>query len=415
MLLNISPSDGSNQLFVLNFAANFCLNRSPVGLYGLKRFFFENTDNYSFLAENNFNSMMPMERDFTESCVMEGSGLRLFHISTRGIESSLFLDDADYVKMIDIAGIFGYRNNVIISAYCFMSNHIHMSVAAGSEDDAVKFIQKVKQCYSGYFRRAHGVGPVFREVPVSVKRIDSLSYFRNCIAYILRNPVEAGLVRNADLYRWSSFGCYFRRGVPDISTYVSETSSRLSPASQSFDRPSLVSPTSASSSFTRLSSASLSLDRSSSVSPTFVPLYPASGFIKRRLRRLLRTHIDMTGSRVAITEDGHIDPSSFVDYAFVEKCFWNSSEELSRAIAKVNYYAVEYELSYFDNVSLQDSALFKAAASISVEWFGKELPLLDLKERTRMIRTLNSRYNANSFQISRILGLDRKMVEDIMK
>lgn len=123
----------------------------------------------------------------------------------------------------------------------------------------------------------------------------------------------------------------------------------------------------------------------------------------------------MTGSRVAITEDGHIDPSSFVDYAFVEKCFWNSSEELSRAIAKVNYYAVEYELSYFDNVSLQDSALFKAAASISVEWFGKELPLLDLKERTRMIRTLNSRYNANSFQISRILGLDRKMVEDIMK
>lgn len=385
---------------------------------------------------------MPMERDFTESCLMEGSGLRLFHISTRGIESSLFLDDADYVKMIDIAGIFGYRNNVIISAYCFMSNHIHMSVAAGSEEDAVKFIQKVKQCYSGYFRRTHGVGSVFREVPVSVKRIDSLSYFRNCIAYILRNPVEAGLVKNADLYRWSSYGCYFRRGVPAISAYVSETPSRLSLASQSFDRPSLVSPssvssssassslaspssfdrpsssvspTSASSSFTRLSSASLSLDRSSSVSPTFVPLYPASGFIKRRLRRLLRTHIDMTGSRVAITEDGHIDPSSFVDYAFVEKCFWNSSEELSRAIAKVNYYAVEYELSYFDNASLQDSALFKAAASISVEWFGKELPLLDLKERTRMIRTLNSRYNANSFQISRILGLDRKMVEDIMK
>ena len=123
----------------------------------------------------------------------------------------------------------------------------------------------------------------------------------------------------------------------------------------------------------------------------------------------------MTGSRVAITEDGHIDPSSFVDYAFVEKCFGNSCEELSRAIAKVNYYAVEYELSYFDNASLQDSALFKAAASISAEWFGKELPLLDLKERTRMIRTLNSRYNANSFQISRILGLDRKMVEDIMK
>lgn len=284
--------------------------------------------------------------------------VKLFHISTKGKDSSLFIDESDYSKAIDICAIGAYALRIDIIAYCMMSNHVHFAVLTASEKNVNRFIIRFKKCYSKYFNEKHQVEHAFRDVSVLIKEIDSIQYFKNCIAYIMRNPVEAGVARNADQYEWSSYNCYFRNSENNA----------------------------------------LAL--------------PASSYQKRFLMDKLETHTDVTGSKMMITKNGNILPSSFVNHAFVENLYDVSREVMSRFISKVNNSAIEYELAY-TGTAFQDSEVIKIASNIARSWYSKELSILDAAERSKMVKILKLKYKANSYQISRVLGLDKRMVDEI--
>lgn len=85
---------------------------------------------------------------------------------------------------------------------------------------------------------------------------------------------------------------------------------------------------------------------------------------------------------------------------------------MSRFISKVNYSAIEYELAY-TGIAFQDSEVIKIASNIARSWYSKELSILDAAERSKMVKILKLKYKANSYQISRVLGLDKRMVDEI--
>ena len=335
--------------------------------------------------------------DFPEH---ESAPLGLYHICTKGTARAiLFRDDADYHKALDIAAISAYALDIDILAYCLMSNHVHFIVAVTDNDSPLKFINRFKQLYSSYFNDRYSAesgqsdmanvrpdisdgllydrqdkymaehyrfsdsrnvgGRAFKRVEATIKKIDSIPYLKNCIAYLMRNPVEAGLVKHPDAYMWSSYKCYFSR------------------------------------------------------KSVYGDTYPVSAFRKRFLKDLLGTHMDVTASRFRITEAGNILPESFVDMALVEQVFDNSVDAMSRQIMKVNYYALEYDLAYPGKPRLADEVVYGIARKLALTWYGKELKDIAEKEKVRLIGTLKRRSNANVSQICRTLDLSPQMVTEL--
>ena len=73
---------------------------------------------------------------------------KLFHISTKGKESSLYINEQDYNKAINIGAVAAYALKIDILTYCMMSNHVHFAVCSTSKDNVTRFIQRFKITYS---------------------------------------------------------------------------------------------------------------------------------------------------------------------------------------------------------------------------------------------------------------------------
>lgn len=290
----------------------------------------------------------------------DGEQLHIFHICTKGLESRiLFRNEDDFNRAVNLSAICAYSIGVRIVVYCMMSNHVHYIVLCSGKPAAAAFANKFKKCYSQYMKVDSGICGIFRHVKVTVKEIGSMKYLRDCIAYVLRNPIESGSVKYADHYEWSSASCYF--SAVESSIYVNIKS---------------------------------------------VPLRVAC--------RALGTHEDLRGSKFLLDENFNIVPKSFVDARFVETVFDSSKERLWSSIMRVNYHALEYELSYSKAARYSDYELMEIVQKDASQHFNKDVRGLSVKERCRMITKLRCRYNASTAQICRLLALDRKLVCELV-
>lgn len=286
--------------------------------------------------------------------------VRLFHITAKGLEQSLlFFDEDDYLKIIDISAICSVAFSVSIVAYVHMSNHSHYVAACENIEDAEQFMRCAKRTYSQFCQRKRGINNIQRRTGITVKEIKDFSYLRNCIAYVLRNPVEARIVRHADQYRWSSCNCYFNR--------LARQSGR-----------------------------------------------PVNEYSKRKLKKLLGTHVSLKGSNLLIDYDGHIIPESFVASTLVESLFGYSRDNLLRQIMKTDYYNLEYELTCTKMPGANDAGLVCEARKLAESRFGKKLENLDVKEKIRLVGVLFNRHRASSSQICRVLNIPAKLIQQII-
>jgi putative transposase len=126
-----------------------------------------------------------------------------FHVVARGVfRARIYLDDADrrgFVRLLERC-IETYRWTC--HAYCLMSTHYHLVVDA--ELHALSSgMQRLNGCHAlGFNRRHRRYGALFAE-RFSSRVIESEEYLFDACAYVLLNPVKAGLCDRAEDWPWS--------------------------------------------------------------------------------------------------------------------------------------------------------------------------------------------------------------------
>lgn len=97
------------------------------------------------------------------------------------------------------------KSNVKLLSYCIMSNHAHMLMYVENIQEMSKLMQKVNSGFARFYnRRNDRVGFVFRD-RFFVQQIMNRQHLYNCLAYIHNNPVKAGIVKEPQDYKYSSY------------------------------------------------------------------------------------------------------------------------------------------------------------------------------------------------------------------
>ncbi|MDI6822645.1 MAG: transposase [Actinomycetota bacterium] len=137
----------------------------------------------------------------------------IYHVTSRGNnQSSIFLDDTDKIKFLDMVA--GYKRKFAfrLFSYALLTNHFHLLISLGYPSDSQVPLSKIMGClltsYSTYFNRRHNrSGHVFQGRYGS-RRVENDAYLLQVIRYIHLNPVMAGLCEQLEDWRFSSHRCY---------------------------------------------------------------------------------------------------------------------------------------------------------------------------------------------------------------
>ncbi len=133
------------------------------------------------------------------------------HVIARGNEQrSIFRDDLDRIEYLDRIAHYRERFRFQLLAYCLMTNHVHMAIRSGPVPLS-RVMAGLHSSYTQWFNRRHArIGHLFQG-RYKAFLVQEDRYLLALIRYIHLNPVNAGLVRSACDYRWSS-DRFFRRG-----------------------------------------------------------------------------------------------------------------------------------------------------------------------------------------------------------
>ncbi len=137
------------------------------------------------------------------------------HITQRGNRRQIvFFSDDDRQAYLDYLNVYAKAAGVHFWAYCLMDNHVHLIVVPEQEDSFVRGFSEAHRRYTRLvnFRedwRGYLWEGRFKSYPLSETHLYA------AIRYVERNPVRAGIVRNAWDYPWSSARAHvFKQKAP---------------------------------------------------------------------------------------------------------------------------------------------------------------------------------------------------------
>jgi putative transposase len=129
----------------------------------------------------------------------------IYHVTTRGNNKRvIFLDDDDRLAFIRLLNRLSTKYGWTIYAYCLMTNHYHLLIRI-DERGMSRGLCELNSRYALLFNQMHvRVNHLFGKRYWS-EQIESDERFRRACRYVVRNPVEAGLVEHPADYVWSSY------------------------------------------------------------------------------------------------------------------------------------------------------------------------------------------------------------------
>lgn len=284
-----------------------------------------------------------------------------YHVCTEGLETEVIMrDEEDCTVARNYLALSAWKSQVCIVAFCLMSNHLHVLLGSKNRMMALAFVRHFKQIYSTYLHNKYGLNDALKGQSECISMIMDIKYLRNCIAYILRNPVCAKICRKVDEYPWSSYGVYFSEQI-------------------CHDRPLISS-------------------------------------LKGRMRRkVLKTRMNVDNCPYRIDEDGTISMDSFVRSDIVHQAFNRSGKLFLYYLGCCNDSQLEYEFASRPLVQSTDNDLLVAVEGLaSTRFKGKGIAMLTTSEKCSMLKHLFFNYKVTIPQLSRVIGLPRSLVRKVL-
>ena len=270
-----------------------------------------------------------------------------FHVYTKGLEDRLiFRDREDYIAGMNLVAVACFSVGVRVLAFVLMSNHVHF-VVKGSFQGADRFIYLYKNLLSRYLSWRYGTKQFLHNVKTSVAAVEmDGDALKRLIAYILNNPVKAGIMCVPQGYEWSSARCYF-------NSMDSARDTRLV--------------------------GELGVDQARAMFHT-----------KKRLPADWR-----------VCSSGYVTPESYIDVDEVEKCYGTS-----RSFEYFLSSSLSVRKGVNENVTFSDAVLRAAMAELlDKKYMVADVGQLNSFLLSHLLRDLKSRFGAPTQQLARVVGV----------
>lgn len=140
----------------------------------------------------------------------------VYHITARGNrKENIFYSDRDRNVFLDKMNETFVKYSFICYAYCLMDNHYHLVIKTPLANIS-EGMHNLNTSYANWFKAKHSiVGVIFQGRYKSIL-IDEDNYALVVTVYVHINPIRAGMVRNLEEYKWSSYLDYIGKRKPII-------------------------------------------------------------------------------------------------------------------------------------------------------------------------------------------------------
>lgn len=128
------------------------------------------------------------------------------HVVQRGhSREPIFFEPQDYATYAHWLGEAAEKYPVVVHAFVFMTNHVHLLVTPEEAEAMSRFMQFIGRRYVPYINHKYGRSGSVWEGRYKASLVQEDAYFLTVMRYIELNPVRAGMVERPGQYRWSSF------------------------------------------------------------------------------------------------------------------------------------------------------------------------------------------------------------------
>jgi len=126
------------------------------------------------------------------------------HITQRGnYRQTVFAEEGDYVRYVELLAGFAPRYGLEIWAYCLMPNHVHFIGVPGRQESLARTFNTVHMLYAQYFnRKQNAIGHLWQGRFFSCVLDERHLYA--AVRYVEMNPVRAGIAQAPQDYPWCS-------------------------------------------------------------------------------------------------------------------------------------------------------------------------------------------------------------------
>lgn len=278
-----------------------------------------------------------------------------WHFTTDGnAVDEMFADEEDFVRGMNRIYFVVKDYEIAILAFCLMDTHVHF-VLYGEFVQCNEFMHEYVRRTSQYLSWKYGEKSKLKDVPIHFQKIDTDTYLKTAICYVIKNPPVAGVPFTAYDYPWSSGPLLFRKN--GYWTLQNEIDS-------SFETR-------------EISSSALKLE--------------------------MKTH-QIKGVKVRVKDD-LIFPGEYVEYELVERIFrTHRSFNFFMCVSKES--DIESREGEISRLSIPMSEMRGHKAQMCLQMFGcKSVKNLNTSQRLQLARRLKSKYNSSIKQIIRLCGL----------
>jgi REP element-mobilizing transposase RayT len=131
-----------------------------------------------------------------------------YHVTSRGnLRDKIFFDDKDREKFLEILRRTKERYVYLLHSYALMENHYHLFLET-PRANVSQIMQNINTSYTVYINKKHKrFGHLFQGRFKGII-VDKETYLIVLSRYIHLNPVRAGIVKNPEDYKWTSYRKY---------------------------------------------------------------------------------------------------------------------------------------------------------------------------------------------------------------